>query len=35
MVSFLFGILIGMVMGYGMYTITDKIDKQIRENNGR
>lgn len=30
MVNFLFGILIGMVMGYGLYTITDKLDKQIK-----
>lgn len=33
MVSFLFGILIGMVTGFGMYTILDEMDRRIKEDN--
>lgn len=33
MVNFLFGLLLGYVFGYGLYTIVDKIDRQIRDNN--
>lgn len=35
MIEFLFGLLLGHVTGFGVYTLVDKIDKQIRENNER
>lgn len=30
MIEFLFGLLLGHVLGYGMYTIVDKIDRDMR-----
>lgn len=35
MIEFLFGLLLGHVVGYGTYTIVDKIDRDMRENNER
>ena len=35
MLNFLFGLLIGHVMGYGTYTLVDKIDRDMRAKNDK
>jgi NhaP-type Na+/H+ or K+/H+ antiporter len=35
MIEFLFGLLLGYVFGYGVFTITDKIDRQLKDQNER
>lgn len=32
MINFLFGLLLGHVFGYGVFTMVDKIDRELKAN---